>query len=256
MKKISFMLVAFFCTLFAAQAQTFVTDLSQLDNGNTYALRSERAFLLYSTAVSDKLCSSNGTNVGTVEYNPEDPSQQFRIEKSGDNYYLYSVGAEKYVSANGSYVDKGSAAVLTLKKVDRDYPWMLDLGGNELNSQIKGQMPTGITVSDWNNADAGNCYQITEAIAKAKLYTIDMLGVEDAMVIYDGEAYTEGDTIEAKNLKKSELTALEVEGKFSVINVDGTTVYVSYMDVTTKFYTMRGGHGGYVSLGEGYTDGG
>ena len=86
------MLVALFCTLFAAEAQT-VTDLSQLDNNATYTLRSGRAFLLFSEAVSGKLCSSTGKAVGSVTYDKSDPNQPFRIEKNGTSYYLYSVGA-------------------------------------------------------------------------------------------------------------------------------------------------------------------
>ena len=255
MRKISFMLVALFCTLFAAQAQT-VTDLSQLDNGNAYTLRSKRAFLLYSSAVSGEICSSNGNSVGSVNYDVEDVNQQFRIEKEGNNYYLFSVGADKYVNSKGAYVAKESAAVLTLKNVGGDYPWQLALGGNELNSQEKGQMASGITVSNWDAADDGNCYQITEAVVKAKTYTIAVLGAENGGVTYEGQTYANGETFEAKNLKKNALTTTEIEGKIAVVNIDGTTVYVSYMDAATKFYTIRGGHGGYVSLGEGYTDGG
>ncbi len=256
MRKISLMLVSLFCTLFAVQAQTLVTDLSQLDNGNTYTLRSKRTFLLYSAAVSGEICTGNGSSVGSVSYNADDVNQQFRIEKEGSNYYLYSVGAEKYVNSKGAYVAKGSAAVLTLKNVGGDYPWQLALGGNELNSQIKGQMASGITVSNWDAADDGNCYQIAEAVVKAKTYTIDVLGAENGGVTYEGQAYADSATFEAKNLKKNALTATEVEGKIAVVNIDGATVYVSYMDAATKFYTMRGGHGGYVSLAEGYTNGG
>ena len=250
------MLVAFFCTLFAAQAQTIVTDLSQLDNGNTYTLRSKRAFLLYNSAVSGEICSSNGNSVGSVNYDVEDVNQQFRIEKEGNNYYLFSVGADKYVNSKGAYVAKESAAVLTLKNVGGEYPWQLALGGNELNSQIKGQMPSGITVSNWDTADDGNCYQIAEAVAKAKTYTIDVLGAENGGVTYEGQTYTDGETFEAKNLKTKDLTATAVEGMFTVVNIEGTTVYVSYVDATTQFYTMQNGKGGYVSLAEGYTNGG
>ena len=253
MRKISFMLAALFCMIFAAQAQT-VTDLSQLDNESTYTLRSARAFLLYSSAVSDKICSSNGSAVGSVTYSADDPNQQFRIEKNGSNYYLYSVGAGKYVSKNGSYVATATDA-LTLKNVGGEYPWLLAIGGNELNSQIPNQMPAGITVSNWDPADAGNCYEIAEAVVKAKTYTIDVLGADNGGVTYEGKEYKKGETFEALKLKKTDLTASAVEGKIAVVNINGTTICVSYMDAATKFYTIKGGHGGYVSLGDGYADG-
>ena len=250
------MLVAFVCTLFAAQAQTVVTDLSQLSNDKVYTLRSARAFLLYSTSVSGKLCSSNASSIGSVEYSLTDPNLQFRIEKSGDNYYLFSEGAQMYVSSDGSYVAKGAAAVLTLDKAEGSYPWKLAVGGNELNTQNKGQFAEGISVSNWDKPDEGNCYQITEATAKAKTYSVIVLGAEGG-VTFEGEQYQNGATFETnKPIKKSSFTATPVDGKIAVVSIDGLNVYVSYMDAATKFYTIRGGHGGYVSLGEGYTDGG
>ena len=194
MRKISIMLVALFCTLFAAQAQT-VTDLSQLDNDATYTLRSERAFLLYSAAVPNEICSSNGSSVGSVTYSLEDVNQQFRIEKTGDNYYLYSVGAEKYVGGDGSYTATASAA-LKIENVGGDYPWKLCIGSNGMNSQIKGQTASGILVNSWTTTDAGNRYQLAEAVVKAKTYTIAVLGAENGGVIYDGKEYKAGETIE------------------------------------------------------------
>ena len=255
MRKISLMLVTLFCTLFAAQAQTLVTDLAQLDNGNTYTIQSKRAFLFYSAAVSGEICSSNGNSVGNVTFNNEDINQQFRIEKEGGNYYLYSVGAEKYVGANGQYTSSASAA-MKIENVGGDYPWKLQIGNQGMNTQIKGQSDSGIMVNSWTTTDEGNRFQIAEAVVKAKTYTIDVLGADNGGVTYEGQAYTDGETFEAKNLKKKDLTATEIEGKFTIVNIEGTTVYVSYMDATTKFYTMKNGKGGYVSLAEGYTNGG
>ena len=70
-----------------------------------------------------------------------------------------------------------------------------------------------------------------------------MLGDNNATVTYEGKAYKNGESFEGKKLKKSELLASSVDGKFAVVNIDGTTIYVSYFDNATKFYTMQGGHG-------------
>ena len=251
------MLVSLFCTLFAAQAQTLVTDLSQLSNDKVYTLKSERAFLLYSDKVPGEICSSNGNSVGTVSYSTTDENLQFRIEKSGNNYYLFSEGAQKYVGANGAFTDKASAALSLTKTTNATYPWLLVVGGQGLNSQIKGQTASGIIVNGWTSQDAGNRYQIAEAVAKAKVYSITSLGVDNGGVTFGDKQYQNGDTIQTnKPIKKSDFTASAVEGKFSIVSIDGLNIYVSYMDAATKFYTIRGGHGGYVSLGEGYTDGG
>ena len=255
MRKFFLMLVALFCCMFTAVQAQSVTSLSQLDNDKVYTLRSARAFLLYSPARPNELCSSNGKAVGTVTQNAEDPNQQFRMEKKGSSYYLYSVGAEKYVSANGSYVATASAA-LTLENVGGSYPWKLLIGGNGLNSQDKGQMDAGIVVNSWTTTDMGNCYVITEVATGPVTYTVVVIGA-DATVTYEGKEYKQGETFEAEGrVKKEQFAPAAVEGKVAIVSIDGTTIYVSYMDENTKFYTIRGGHGGYVSLAEGYQEGG
>ena len=253
MRKFSLMLVAFFCTLFAAQAQTIVTDLSQLSNDKVYSLKSARAFLLYSAAVPGEICSSNGNSVGSVSYSLNDPNLQFRIEKNGSNYYLFSEGAQKYVGANGVFTDTPSAALSLTKTTNATYPWLLKIGNQGMNSQDKGQTSSGILVNGWTTEDAGNRYQLAEAVAKAKVYSLTVLGAEGS-VTFEGEEYQNGATIETnKPMKNSLFTATPVEGKMAIVSIDGLNIYVSYMDAATKFYTMRNGKGGYVSLGEGYT---
>ena len=141
-----------------------VDDLSELSNEKVYTLRSERAFLFYSevASVTNGICSSTGNSVGTVNYSLTDPNLQFRIEKRDGKYYLYSVGAGKYVNSNGNYVSTPSAE-LTIENVGGSYPWKMLVGGRGLNSQAPGQNNYGIVVNGWTTTDAGNCYQITEA---------------------------------------------------------------------------------------------
>ena len=210
MRKISLMLVILFCTLFAAQAQT-VTDLSQLSNDKVYTLKSARAFLIYSSKVPGKICSNNGSSVGTVSYSTTNENLQFRIEKKGDNYFLFSEGAQKYVGADGNFVDKPSVA-LNITNVGGSYPWKLMLGSQGMNSQVSGQTSEGIKVDGWTDTDEGNSYQIAEAVAKAKVYSLTVLGAEGATVTYEGQEYLSGATFETnKPIKKSDFTASAIE---------------------------------------------
>ena len=235
-----------------------VTDLVQLSNEKVYTLSSTRAFLFYSPDFT-KIVSSNGKTVGSVTLDKTNPNHQFRIEKKGDNYYLYSVGAEKYVAKDGSFVATATDA-LTLTDVSANrpnYPWQLALGGNGMNSQDSGQTNEGIVFNSYNTTDDGNCYKIEVAVPKSYTYTIQVLGAEGTTVTYDGEEYENGGSFDTEaTLSKNDFTPSVVDGKFAVVNIDGNTIYVSYFANDTKFYTIRGGHNGYVSLGEGYTDGG
>ena len=256
MKKILFMLVSFLCSAFATQAQT-VTDLSQLSNDKVYTLRSARAFLLYSDNVPGEICGSTGKKVGTVTRNNADPAQLFRIEKNGSNYYLYSLGAEKYVSSNGSFTATATSA-LGLTKVSGSYPWKLTIGGNGMNSQEQNQMDAGIVVNSWTTTDPGNCYIIEEGVAPVSEFTVSVLGTDDASagVVINGTEYKNGAKFSVDFvLKRSHLKANEVAGKLATASIDGSVVYVSYFDAATKFYTIRGGHGGYVSLNPEYLEG-
>ena len=235
-----------------------VTDLLQLSNEKVYTLTSARAFLFYKEGAS-KLYSSNGTSAGSVTLDNTNPNHQFRIEKSGSSYYLYSVGAGKYVDKDGAFIDTATDA-LTLTDVsstNAGYPWKLTLGGNGVNSQDPNQTAEGLMINWWTDTDAGNCYKIEVAVSQEPEYTIHVLGATGATVTYNGEEYQDGDTFEPEGeFAASDFAASAVEGKVSVVNVDGCDVYVSYWDNTTQFYTIRGGHGGYVSLAEGYHDNG
>ena len=164
-----------------------VTDLAELSNDKVYTVRSARAFLLYSDSadVANGICSSNGKLVGAVEYSLTDSCLQFRIEKQDDKYYLYSVGAGKYVSANGQYEATASTA-LTLENVGGAYPWKLVLGGNGMNTQDGGQNNYGIVVNSWTQTDAGNCYQITEAIVEQSESGVEnIVTTQPSEIIYD-----------------------------------------------------------------------
>lgn len=256
MKKFILTLASMLCMVLFTHAQG-VTDLSQLSNDAVYTLRSQRAFLLYSSSLKGEIASSTGKLVGTVSQNPNDVNQQFRIEKNGSKYYLYSVGAGKYVNASGNYEANASTA-LTLEHVGGSYPWKLLLGGNGMNSQIAGQMDAGIVVNSWTTTDEGNCYCIEPVSLDPVEYTIHVLGTDNAAagVTYNGEEYKNGATFTTDVLpKKADFTAIAVDEMVTSINIDGRNIYVSYFAAGTKFYTIQNGKGGYVSLNSDYMSG-
>ncbi|MBQ5643827.1 MAG: hypothetical protein IIV13_08790, partial [Bacteroidaceae bacterium] len=258
MKKIFFLMLALLGCTVQGWADK-VTDLSQLDNDKVYTIRSERAFLLFSDKMPGELCSSTGKSVGSVTYSLTDPNLQFRIEKNGNNYYLFSVGAQKYVGNNGAYTANAIAALKMEKVSNASYPWKLCLDNNGMNSQEPNQTNSGILVNNWTTTDAGNCYFIEEAIPEDKVYKVIVLGTDNAEAgfTYGENTYKNGATIETKDaIKASNVTAVAVEGMFAIVNVSGLNIYVSYLENGTKFYTIQGGHGGYVSMNADYTEGG
>lgn len=258
MKKQLLMMVALLCTALTVCAEK-VTDLSQLSNDKVYVLRSERAFLLYSDKVPGKICSNTGKAVGSVSFSLDDPNLQFRIEKTGGNYYLFSEGAGQYVSSNGAYEATASTVLSIESSGNATYPWKLCLGGNGMNSQIPNQMDEGIVVNSWTTTDVGNCYYIEEALPAEKVYTVAVLGTDNAGagITYGGTQYLNAATIEGSAaIKASDVQPIAIEGTLPVVNVDGLTIYVSYFAGDTKFYTIQnGGAAGYVSMNADYCDG-
>ena len=257
MRKTILSIIALLCTSVAVWADK-VTDLSQLDNDKVYAIRSERAFLLYSEKKPGEVCSSTGKSVGSVTYSLTDPNLQFSIQKEGSKYYLFSVGAQKYVGTNGAYTDAASAA-LTIEKVDNaTYPWKMCVGGQGLNTQAPNQTESGIAVNSWTTTDPGNCFYIEEAIPEDKVYNVVVLGTDNAEAgfTYNETQYKNGATIETKDvIKAADVAAVAVEGMFALVTVEGLNIYVSYLEEGTKFYTIQGGHGGFVSMNSEYMSG-
>ena len=168
MRKFTLFLSFVFAFLTASAQEVTVTSLDQLSNDKTYFIESARCFLMYNTtANADGISTSTATNLGTstVAKDWTDANQQFKIENIDGSYYLYSVGAAKYVTSNGGFSDTATDALGLTPASDVTYNWLLTIGGNGMNSQEPGQMAAGIVVNSWTTEDPGNRYKIIDAEA-------------------------------------------------------------------------------------------
>lgn len=219
MKKIYFMLISFLCLAFSAQAAV-VTDLSQLSNDKLYTIRSERAFLMYSPNCPTKIAASTGKAVGTVERNPQDPNQQFKIENVNGIYYLYSIGASKYVGAKGLY-NANKIVVLNISASGgATYRWKLLLGNMGMNTQVPGtDWDEGIVVDSWTTTDEGNSYIIEEvtdeetgggSASSEEVYDFSGFGDEALMELFynalqQGRNYPTKEEFEMAGIQESDI---------------------------------------------------
>ncbi len=192
MKKIYLLFISLLCIAFSAQAQV-VTSLDQLSNDKVYTIKSARAFLLYSPNVPTKIASSTGKKVGSVTFDPQDPNQQFKIENVNGKYYLYSVGAQKYVYTNGGFNANKITPLNITQSSSATYRWFLKIGTQGMNSQEPTQSDEGIIVNNWVTEDAGNCYSITEVTdgesgggsTSEEIYDFAGFGVEDLLELFN-----------------------------------------------------------------------
>ena len=112
-----------------------------------------------------------------------------------------------------------------------------------------------VTITATAKDGSGKVASYTLTVAP-KPVTLQVFGAEDITVTIKGTTYQEGDNlVTLGELQTSDITAPAVDGKFSVVNMDDEGVYVSYVDSNSQFYTLKGGHGGYVSLAPDYCDG-
>ena len=167
MRKITsfLMMVLFSVVAFAQGGVTPITNLDDLNNESVYTIKSPRTFLLYSVALPNTLATGNGKLVGTVEYNPMDTNQHFKIVKEGENFYLFSVGASKYVKQDGSYVatiEEAHVLTITESSHNAEHPWYMQIGAHGMNSQIPNQTDNGIILNTWTQHDDGNVFEIAE----------------------------------------------------------------------------------------------
>ena len=265
MKRFTLLVASLFMVL-GAMAQTAVTDLSELSNDKKYFIESARCFLMYKPAVSDsKLCTSNASGEA-VERKMAVEAHQFNIISENNQYYLYSIGAGKYVSKDGSFVETKSDA-LTLENVGGNYPWKLCIGGNGLNSQIPGQLTEGIVVNSWTNADAGNCYQIIDVPADY----VDPVYVSDLKDFNPNKAYTLTTKQRGAWTVNNELTELsttssagqavdatDTKQHFAVLTLDNENYYL-FNVAANKFvkskYTLVASKGTPIKLNDATSEG-
>ena len=146
----------------------YVWSLDDLSNTVCYAVSTESRGSWYSEEAN-----LTGTDKAGVEFNVTDKNQQFAFLQSEGSgyYYLYSVGAKKFVSASGSYTTLTDIPVETIiflegKRTDK-FPWVVALNSTDGEKQIgvsNGYTPAVIT--SYNDlTDAGNTVRFEKVAA-------------------------------------------------------------------------------------------
>ena len=221
MKKL-FTLLALIC-LMVTGAWANVTSIDQVEENAIYTLTCSRGSL---TVSSDKSKLASSTDAGTT-FSPLSADYQFQFKKSGDNYYLYSVGAAKYSKNDGTLVDNiGDAAALTLNGWGNgtaqprwDDNHCLNFGGQ---SQL--------VISNWKTGDAGNYFTIAllpitsiDDIVETRAYTLT--SVDRGSFVYSS-TYADG-YISGTNRANYTFNANDENCQFVFLKNDGKTYLYS-----------------------------
>lgn len=155
----------------SAQESKPITAIDQTDNALAYTILSDgRGYLVYapSKTKTEAWCSANTSNNGTaITVEKTEPNNQWMFYKIGESYYLYNVGADKFLYKSGrgtmltEYDPAYTVQLLASTSTNAaDYPTVIAFGDYQINLSTN-QNPSVLT--DWNDTgDSGNTMRIEE----------------------------------------------------------------------------------------------
>lgn len=166
-----------------------ITELTQFDNNSYYKVYGERGFIFGADGVL------KGTNAVSQAYNEANLNQHFAIIKHNDKYYLYNVGAKKFVVKSGNntkLVDLPEQPITLEETTDANYVWSIKLNGTNKINLSKGWNNYGV-YTEYNDEDPGNRWLIykTGTFDPAEaLATFDKVYVTVNYVFSSGKSVT------------------------------------------------------------------
>ena len=263
MKKLMFFILSLFF---------FVGAMAQIDTENQYRIKAstQGSYLTVGT--------SNHNSYGHVYGAAKDESNQDQVftfvDAGNGKYYLKSLTG-KYFSDQGTgygwnvnYTESETQALAMTFETAGENSYYISCYNTK---NAKTQYFKYEYVAKTNDGGDDKYHPFCDATKAAAAiwvlepvitgpvpYTVKVLGTTDASagVSFEGVVYNNNGAINIeKAVTKSDFTAIEVVGAHSVINIDGTTVYVSYFDNSAKFYTILNHTNGYMSTSSEYCSG-
>ena len=218
-----------------------IADLADLADNEYYKLYGQRGF----TYAADGVLK--GTNAVNVAYDANNMNQHFAIIKKNDKYYLYNVGAKKFVvkSGNNTTLVDLPEQPITLESTDNaDYEWSIKLNGTNKINLSTGWNNYGI-YTDYNGTDEGNRWAIyrvgtfdnSEALAAFdKVYVTVNYVLGSKKTVTQKNAIAKGETFSFSNpyvyttvtsCTKGDETLTANNGTYSFEVTEATTVTVN-----------------------------
>ncbi len=221
----------------------------QVKTGNGYYFR------------SDVLTDDGTINLTKQELSGSDADLWCFVGDDASGYKVYnrskgtgfSLGK---VDGNAKFVENGTMTFdFAVTNVGDNFRCMKEHGtaSNYLNRNgASGKLVFWNSTSATNN-DNGSALMFIEHVELP--YALQVFGANNISITIKGKEYTSGADLEdLGDISVSDVKVPAVDGKFSIVTIDKDGVYVSYMDNDTQFYTIKNGHGTYMSLAPDYCD--
>ena len=184
-----------------------VSDLNRLSNQKCYKVYGERGFIY----VQDDVLK--GSNKRSANYDANNVNHHFAIIEHSGKYYLYSVGAKKFVNKHGNDASlvllpdheiEFSVADVKGKNYNPVYKWIITLNGSKINLSDSGTegVYTAYEVQDegncWAMYDAGS-FDPTEALAAFDKVYVTVEYRLGSKIISNLHTITKGETFQFNN---------------------------------------------------------
>lgn len=154
-----------------------ITDLSSLSNNKSYLITNQRATWQFANNASSMTAFSKANGIKYLS-----PTQQIAILNKSDKYYLYSVNAQKFLTASNTLteVPTSNEQVSITSTGNATYPWFFKFT-NVSNRNINVDGNSSVVINNWSTIDNGNSNSIIETVdfdPKDALAMFDRVAVE------------------------------------------------------------------------------
>ena len=136
-----------------------LTTLDDIENW-VLQIRGQRGFV-YVNENNQPAAVNNadGNTSNDIPYDAVNDKHHFAVVKYKENYYLYSVGAKKFLARSGNngvaLVDEPVEALTFEASGNASYPWIVKLGGFMINISIGDGHTNSIRIDATSNPDEG-----------------------------------------------------------------------------------------------------
>lgn len=136
-----------------------LTTLDDIENW-VLQIRGQRGFV-YVNENNQPAAVNNadGNTSNDIPYDAVNDKHHFAVVKYNENYYLYNIGAKKFLARSGNYgvqlVDRPAEAITIEASGNATYPWIIKLGGAMINISIGDGHTNSIRIAGTSNPDEG-----------------------------------------------------------------------------------------------------
>lgn len=136
-----------------------LTTLDDIENW-VLQIRGQRGFIYVNdNNLPAALNNADGDTSNDIPYDAVNDKHHFAVVKYNENYYLYNIGAKKFLARSGNdgvqLVDRPVEAITIEASGNATYPWIIKLGGAMINISNGDGHTNSIRIAGTSNPDEG-----------------------------------------------------------------------------------------------------